>query len=162
MDGGLPVTVEVPRELLETASDGDLPGRCWRHDSPAVRIQNVAVDNYQHTWIRGFNNWMSFRWPVCAICTSERRRGLRLAILPLLVTLAVTALTLARPGFGGMAPAVAWAFGAITTYLFVYDSRWAKIVGVAPSDVRFFSLTFAVPGGVTDEIRAWLDLSGVT
>jgi hypothetical protein len=162
MDGGRPVSVEVPRELLEAAADGDLPGRCWRHDSPAVRIQNVAVDNYQHTWIRGFNNWMSFRWPVCAVCTSERRRGLRRAMLPLLVTLAVTALTIARPGFGGTALGVAWVCGVIITYLFVYDARWAKIVGVAPSDARFSSLTFTVPGGVTGQIRAWLDLSGVT
>jgi hypothetical protein len=83
-------------------------------------------------------------------------------MLPLLVTLAVTALPFAWPGFGGVAPAVAWVFGVIITYLFVYDARWAKIVGVAPSDARFFGLTFIVPGGVTDEIRAWLDLSGGT
>ena len=165
MTGGLPVTVEVPTELVEAAGDHDLPERCWRHDSPAVRIQNVVVDNYQHTRIRGFDNWLSIRWPVCAVCTSERRRALRralLALLALLVTLAVAAIFFAWRGFGGMTVAVTWVFGGIITYLFVYDARWAKIVGVAPSDARFSSLTFLVAREETDEIRAWLDPSGAT
>jgi hypothetical protein len=162
MNGGLLVTVDVPTELVVAAGDHDLPGRCWRHDSPAVRIQNVVVDNYERTLIRGFDNWHSIRWPVCAVCTSERRRALRRAMLALLVSLAVAAIILAWRGFGGMAAVVTWLFVVIVTYLFVYDARWAKIVGVAPCDALFSSLTFIVARDETDEIRAWLDPSGGT
>ena len=160
MNGELPETVEIPTRLVEAAGDHDLPGRCWRHDSPAVRIQNVVVDNYQHTLIRAFDNWLSIRWPVCATCTSERRSGLRralLALLALILALAVVAIV-----FSGMAVAVTWVSGVTITYLFARDARWAKIVGVAPSDARFSSLLFLVATDETDEIRAWLDPSGGT
>ena len=97
---------------------------------------------------------------MCATCTSERRSGLRralLALLALILALAVVAIV-----FSGMAVAVTWVSGVTITYLFARDARWAKIVGVAPSDARFSSLLFLVATDETDEIRAWLDPSGGT
>ena len=169
MDVGLPVTVEVPTESVAAAADQDLPGRCWRHDSPAVRIQSVTLDNFQHTSLRAFDNVRSIRWQVCAVCMTERRRALRRAMLASLGSLAVAALLLTWLGFTGSSALgslgwIAWPLAVVAVgviaYVFIYDARWANIVGVAPSDARFSRLTFIVATGVTDEIRAWLDPTG--
>ena len=156
-----PVSVTIPTDMVAAAVDQDLPGQCWRHGLPAVRIQRLTVDNYRHTFISSLNNWRSIRWPVCDECLIERRAALRRGITMAVISLCIGALAfVAWPGRSdrhavgvvqSFAPLIVMA-SFFVAVLAIYGARWAVVVGVAPSDVRFSGLVFEVAPGVLESL----------